>query len=111
LQLTATNARAQELLQQRGPELRALLESRGLPTAQIDVQLRPELRQDFTPHQQQGQGWAQPGGQGQPQGFNQEGRQPAPGQQPDMNPPGSAAAEPGETGWRELQFATLDVTA
>lgn len=46
MQLQATNARSQQLLQQHVNELRTALEARGIQTHQIDIQLRLDLKND-----------------------------------------------------------------
>ena len=55
VQLQASNPRALQMIEQSRGELRLALESQGINTTQIDVQLRNDLRQDQSSSQQQAQ--------------------------------------------------------
>ena len=127
LQLQATDVRAHQLLQQHTNELRTALESAGLQTNQIDVELRPDLRNAPTYDQQQDQSpdqrpqHQQSGSQQFQDADNSRQQQDADVQ----NSPAAdgsavetdtadqtgdpAAAEP--SGWRRIDFTTVDLNA
>ena len=111
LHLQASTSKAQQLLQQHSNELRSALEARGFQAAQIEVNLRLDLRNNAAPeqqqqqsqsHSQQGQSFDQQQGQSQQRGQS--------GFQSDGDPWENSEA-PSKPEWQEMAFAVLDVTA
>ena len=117
LLIQATNVRAQQMLQQNSGDLQAALEAHGIPTKQIDIQLRLDLNNDQAPDQSQEdyqqQSWshqADSQDRSHGDGLGQRGAEPSPA--PDeIEAPAAGSAEAAAPSWRELEFSRLDVHA
>jgi len=117
LQIQATNVKALQMLQQNSGDLQAALESHGIQTKQIDIQLRLDLNNDQTPGQSQEDYQQQSGShhtdsqeQSNGDGFGQGGSEPSP--QDEIDAKALESEEAAEsTAWQELEFSRLDVHA
>ena len=117
LLLQATNVKAQQLLQQNSSELQAALESHGIQTRQIEVQLRLDLSDDYSPgedqeaYQQQSssehtESYDQFNGDGSGQGSPEPSSAEEGNEQ---NPPTAVIETTTNKQWQALEFGRLDV--
>jgi len=118
LQIQATNAKAQQLLQQNSGYLQAALESHGIQTRQIDIQLRLDLNNDQAPEQSQEDYQQQTGSQQadtQDQsggdGFGQGGSEPLSEQDAIDGEAVGSDERADSKAWHELEFSRLDIHA
>ena len=127
LQLQATNAKAQQLLQQHSDHLKAALQRQGIQTNQIDIQLRLDLRHDpaeTSQHDQQrfndpsqpqdhsgdpqSQGPADHLGDDRDTGDTWDHLLPEDNHDPDDNQTNPNLNEKNQ--WQEIEFARVDLT-